>query len=542
MTIKKLIQKKKILDYLSKKKYELAKKEFQSYFVKYEELDVNFIQHIINMEIYLKNYKDAIILIEKIGQINLLNANILLTKARILKLMDKIPEALETYRSVVEIDPKKEEGYIGFGILLFELGNGDGAIEMFAIAIKLNSKNNFTKYWMAKCYQLIGKYNEALSILNNLMDEESQNIEYIIAKAELLNKLNLKIDAINLAEKAVKTSPNNNRALLLRATINAELGNIDLSIRDFDQVLKDDPQSFVAKFNKAIALLRGGDYKQGWRLYEHRWDTNKMHKSSKKIITNKPLWQKDKKGKLLVWAEQGIGDEIMFMSIIDEVCLDVEKLWCLVDPRLEKIFERSFNKKIVFINDKKEIDGLDYEFHIPMGSLPMYYRNSINEFPKEKVNYLKADEDKTNKYKEMIKSNYPGKIIGISWDSKNPINGLKRGVSLNDFINAFDSSDIHFLNLQYGNVNEEINEINKIKNKIISFEEIDNFNDIDGLAALIMCCDEVISIDNSTVHLSGALGVKTKIILQEIPDWRWLLNKRDSPWYLNVELIRGMII
>jgi ADP-heptose:LPS heptosyltransferase len=176
-----------------------------------------------------------------------------------------------------------------------------------------------------------------------------------------------------------------------------------------------------------------------------------------------------------------------------------------------------------------------------MGSLGKFYRNSIEEFPLQE-NYLKYDEVLSFELAKKYKFDKSKELVGISWKSKNPRNGLKRGVELIDFVKKLDNGNRIFLNLQYGEVDEEIDILYQETGiKMINIKEIDNFKNLDGLAALIAMCDEVVSIDNSTVHLSGALGKKTSVLLQQSPDWRWLQGLEFSPWYSSVKLIRGAI-
>ena len=102
-----------------------------------------------------------------------------------------------------------------------------------------------------------------------------------------------------------------------------------------------------------------------------------------------------------------------------------------------------------------------------------------------------------------------------------------------------DKDDLLFINLQYGEVEQEISQVEKdLGVKVINLDSVNKHDDIDGLAALIEACDLVISIDNTTVHLAGALGKETHVLLPYVPDWRWLLDRKDSPWYQSLRIYR----
>jgi hypothetical protein len=141
-----------------------------------------------------------------------------------------------------------------------------------------------------------------------------------------------------------------------------------------------------------------------------------------------------------------------------------------------------------------------------------------------------------------------GKLtIGLSWRSLNDKLGAARSLALADLVGAlttkdsqgFDPGRFNFVNLQYSSTQEELDWVKEhLGVEVINFEDLDNYSDIDGLAALIDACDAVVSIDNSTVHLSGALGKKTFVLLPYSSDWRWGLNAPVSYWYPSVHLFR----
>ena len=129
--------------------------------------------------------------------------------------------------------------------------------------------------------------------------------------------------------------------------------------------------------------------------------------------------------------------------------------------------------------------------------------------------------------------------VGLSWHTENLQFGPERNINLNSLIPIFENKKLNFINLQYGNHENEINNLEaKIGRKIFSKDSIDNKNDIYGLAKKIKKCDLVITIDNSTVHLAGFLNKKTFLLLPFVADWRWQLHRNDTPWYNSVKLFR----
>jgi hypothetical protein len=231
----------------------------------------------------------------------------------------------------------------------------------------------------------------------------------------------------------------------------------------------------------------------------------------------------------------------MFSSLISELYSKCDKLIIQVDQRLIPIFSRSFHDDIVYYKSEDNISQAEYDFQIPMGSLPQYFRNDLISFKNCTGQYLKSDEKRSLKLKKLIQKSNNDCIVGISWKGGSKIHSASRNRSmeLSQIISIFTNARVNLVNLQYGYTEQErkmLESQNGIYLKNIS--EIDNFNDLDGLSALIDACDYIVSVDNLTVHLSGSLGKKTFALLPFSPDWRWGLSRDTSLWYPSVNLIR----
>ena len=212
-----------------------------------------------------------------------------------------------------------------------------------------------------------------------------------------------------------------------------------------------------------------------------------------------------------------------------------------IDFRLLKVFERSF-PDIKFISSKNETIEENYEFHLPIGSLPKFYRNDLKDFENKNNKYLKTNQLIDNNLNSYFIKYKNKRKIGISWKSKNPSSGLKRSAELEDVIKYINDNEAIYVNLQYGDVAAEIIEIQKKGFNIVNITEIDNMQNIDGLLSIINICDEVISIDNSTVHFAGAIGKKTEVLMHESADFRWEMQGNTTKWYKSLSLKRNIII
>jgi len=176
-----------------------------------------------------------------------------------------------------------------------------------------------------------------------------------------------------------------------------------------------------------------------------------------------------------------------------------------------------------------------------MGSLCKYLRNNEKDFESSRYGFLKDDQARTTEIKNDLLNLIPkeNKICGISWRSISPKTGIHKTLPLKNFIEMLSLKGYSFVSLQYGDTKNEIKEVkNKLGIDIISYEKVDNFNDIDGLTSLIQACDTVVSVDNITCQLSGALGKEIHVLLTYGSWWGWMVDRSDSPWYDSVKIYR----
>ena len=165
-------------------------------------------------------------------------------------------------------------------------------------------------------------------------------------------------------------------------------------------------------------------------------------------------------------------------------------------------------------------------------------RNDISDFNRTVKGYLKADPRRVESIRNELKLE-DKTVIGISWMSFNSLNPLKKSVQLKDMERIFSGLDVVLVNLQYGDVEDEIREFKEATGiDVLQCASVDNREDLDGLAALTEACDLVVSIDNVTVHLAGALAKKTWVLLNYVSIYYWLLDHPDSIWYPSISLYR----
>ena len=283
-------------------------------------------------------------------------------------------------------------------------------------------------------------------------------------------------------------------------------------------------------------LVLKGKFKEGWKAYEYRWKVDRVN-NVKWPIEGKPLWDGERDSDIVLWREQGIGDELIFLGLVPEARDLSKSVSVYIDKRLIPLCERSM-PDVRFLADPEQIGEQEFDYHLPMGSLPRLLRSSEEEFKKTVKGYLKADVDRVEVLRQELNVGNR-KIIGISWKSIKSLNHLKKSLTLMEFGKIFQDLDVVLLNLQYGEVDEEIKAFEKDTGiEIIQCLSVDNREDLDGLAALIELCDLVVSTSNVTIHLAGALGKDTWVLLPYVANFWWLLERTDSVWYPSLTLYR----
>jgi hypothetical protein len=245
--------------------------------------------------------------------------------------------------------------------------------------------------------------------------------------------------------------------------------------------------------------------------------------------------EKLESGRLLIWGEQGIGDEIVFAGLMPDVIGTGNRCVLDCDARLKPLFARSFpGVEIVSGYTPDARPDLEIAAHLPSGSLPRLFRATTEAFSATTSPYLMADPVE----REPLRSSYYDgcKLVGLAWYTSNKTAGRSRSIDFALLAPLFAHTGIRWVSLQYGD--HDALEQETASTDIVVDRTVDQFASIDRFAAQIAAMDLVITIDNSTAHLAGALGIPTWVLLPFAPDWRWQLNRDDTPWYPSMRLFR----
>ena len=368
---------------------------------------------------------------------------------------------------------------------------------------------------------------------------KSDFIEALQNKATILKDLSQYEESLQIIDTLIQKETNLlGTHFYLKGAIYQRIAKLDLAIESFNKAIT---HNFVGWTEAKTAIgwckLKKQNFIEGWKNYEYRI-FNKNHQLYNKKLDIASWQQINKMDNILVLREQGIGDEIFFCGFLDELSKKCKDLTVEVDSRLIAMCKRSF-QGIHFIESASQLSDTNFDKKIPLGSIAQFFRRSLSDFKNTITSYLKIDPLRIDQLKKNIQ--FKNKIkIGISWRTNSKDNGNLRSIDFEKFISIFDDQEISIINLQYGDVSEEVKLFNKLhrRSEFINDTNIDNFHDVDGLACLIDICDVVITIDNVTNHLAGALGKETWVLLPIYSDFRWFENSAECLWYPNTKIFR----
>ena len=451
----------------------------------------------------------------------------------------------EQARSFLEKSIRQRGGdahlYYNLGKCYFELKLFSEAINSHEAAIRLQP--TYTEAYIGKAigHMELREFEAAACVLEHaiLLDPLKAETHFFYGNAmRSSGETHLAIEAY---ETALALKPDHIDALINLATSLKDIDRLDEAFVCYDKALALQPDHPEGNYNKALTLLWDREFSSGWKLHEWRMFPSELliKHVRPQIIQKAPAWNgAPLDGHLLVLAEQGLGDQVFFSGMLQELSSDVKAITVCTDPRLIPVFKRSF-PSITFATHEQIMQG-QFDAQIYIGSLGRFYRSSEESFNKIQSPYLMSDKDLTKQLSNPVKKS--GRLLcGLSWRSRNLDHGEQKTLPLEALSQVLCLKNIDFVDLQYGDTTDERHSMEKSTGvRINKLDDIDNFNDIDSLSALISACDVVVTVSNSTAHLAAALGKPTLVLLPKASSvfWYWHRQTEHSPWYPTVRLLR----
>ena len=492
----------------------------------------------------VKKFEKAEHYIDKLLKLKNIKYGVLRDKAYLRYLRKDLKESEIFISKALSLNPNEVFGLNILGLLKMSSKKIFESIKIFEKAISLDKNYTDSYNNIGKCY----------------IDLENLNVAYLYFKKAY--RINPKIDLpiINIAN-ILSLKDKNKLAIkfLLKAkNLNPENIIIDENIAMCKCRLKDfkwvqnyynstknkKHQNFDFILGYSYLLLSKYKFDEGFKLFDARLLTNKFPEKNvyHKNILDKLIKEDEinPDNKILIVKEQGVGDEILFSSMYYNLINQCNNLSIECDERLIKIFKRTYKKNIFFkygyfSSTKKNIKRFDKVIYA--GSLTKYFRKNKSDFTKKP--FLKSNINIDNNICEKLNKFNKTKKIGLSWKSVVNIYGGLKSLDLKNFEKIF-NNDRTIINLQYGDVNKEINDLNSYGYKIYNFNEIDLFNDFDSVISILKNIDIFVTVSNSTAHFAGALGVPTILICPKKSStyYYWDYENGKTPWYESVSIIK----
>ncbi|MDA0701679.1 MAG: tetratricopeptide repeat protein [Proteobacteria bacterium] len=485
-------------------------------------------------------------------------------------------EAATSLRRAVELGGGQQAAYRNLGTALIRIGEITEAGAALSLAVALDADDPEAHFALGFVHARQQAMEKAITCYRRTLELAPNHVGALNNIATLLQTLDQSAEAIVHLQKLVQLQPKSAMAfynlgrglealgesdLALKAydyavvlrpefaqahnntgTLLQRLRRMPEAVERFDKAIAADPNYANARFNRSVSLLTQGRFRDGWEGYEARFQVREL----RRLVAPRPFRQPRWEGQpldgetILIWGEQGIGDEIMLASMIP----DLQALGAAVvvecDPRLVRLFSRSFpGIEVAGRADPSEAPTTDpaITYQCAMGSLGRWLRDDLGRFPAHR-GYLPADPARIEaaglRYAELG----PGLKIGIAWrtGSHDP---RGRSVTLEELEPVLQRQNAHFVTLQYGDVGNELHELaERTLVRVHRDPTIDPTRDLDGVAAQVAALDLVISTTNAVAHFAGALGTPSLTFVPYAPDWCWLASGARMPWYPTMRLVR----
>lgn len=449
------------------------------------------------------------------------------------------------YGKVLSLHARHPVALHNLALILLDRGNVPAALELLAAAVREKPREPVFLFNHGLALQRAGQYREAVVAYRkaaNLKPDYRAAWENLGVALQELEQFEEAIAAYGQALRIDRCSSlaRRNMGNVLRV-----MGRLEEAEQQYLAALDCNPLNGDVAFQYGTTLLSRGDFSHAWRWYDWRnWDPEFLAVSPPTHVPL-PKWDGTSLAgrQLLLYGEQGIGDEIMFAACVPEIATQAAGTVLLCASRLAPLFARSFPEVTVVPKPAGKMTALPAEclpcdVQLSLASLPRYLRESVDRF--SGTPYLLADTEAVSYWRQRL-GQLDGKLkVGLSWRGGVERRAREaRSIALEQLAPLFCLDDVCFINIQYGEHQEEIARFNAgNERQLISYDAIDPLRDMDGFAALLQALDLVITVDNSTVHLAGALGVPTWLLLPAYTDWRWMRQGDDTPWYASVRLFR----
>ena len=415
-----------------------------------------------------------------------------------------------------------------------------GALADYDTALEFIAESINCRLGRCAVLHVLERFDEALAAAEEVLEIDPQNKIAHNYRGLMLRELARLDEAETALRRSLQLDPGYHDARANLAMILIEQGRLDDAHREIVTVAAATPQHAHMRWNRATLHLLRGEFAAGWRDYESRIERPEHYGRPYRF----PRWSGEAldAGSLLIIAEQGIGDEILFASCFNDAIERAGHCVIECEPRLSGLFARSFPNARV-IGSKNEArpvwlsDETRVAAQIEAGSLPGLFRNDVGQFPAHR-GYLHADPVRVNAWRARLDALGGALKIGLSWTGGSmKTRRSTRSVPLEQWLPILSMQGNHYVSLQYVDSRKEIAEF-AAAHRIQVHDWLEGGTDYEETAALVAALDLVITVTTSLAHLAGALGQRVWVLVPANPEWRYMTTGTGIPWYPSARMFR----
>jgi len=471
------------------------------------------------------------------------NIDGLMLKAEALLRMELFNEALQEYAKIVQLAPKNITALNNFSLALIRNNKYNDALEIINYVLEIDPNNFAASINSCSVHQALREYEQALKASLKAISISPDSAVAYLNLGTALAFQDREEDARQAYLLASTLDPNDILIKINLAQLEEKSGDRKSAIKIYEEMLDSNltaAQAELIKFYLSFSYLYFGELSKGWDYYDYGFTPILPSTSIRSLRKfHQPRWDGsfDTNQKILIWREQGLGDEILFATCLPDLYRLNLNIILECEVRLVNIYKRRFPNWAIR-SESVDAEGFsaisDFDLHYPLGSLPRIFRNHKSDFTKHKDPLFFPNKLLKEKYSKLLEP-YENKIkVGISWRGGflNAIRN-KNYTSLRDWGGILKNDEFVFVNLQYGECEQEICEVeDELKIKIIRWDHLDLKNDIESLLALISNLDHVVTVGTAVSTIAASVGAHT--ILLTARSWLLLGSENDFPWFPNI--------
>jgi len=449
--------------------------------------------------------------------------------------------AMECIERLLALNPRHAEAYYVRGMIRDQQGRPGEAIGDYDRTLEYDPSHAAALDRKGAAHDQLGEFEQSLACARRLIELDERNADGHHKLGLMLRELGRLEEAERALRRAMALQPELPEISCHLALVLIDRGRFEEAEGVLSRVLEGSPDHVEARWTMALGYLLQGRFEAGWKYYGSR----ETRRNASRRRHDLPEWDGSPiaDGSLLIYSEQGLGDEIMFASCVPDAMRRAASCVIECEPRLEAIFRRSFPAAIVSgAGGGRPPEWLRQIMppvvaQIATGSLPALFRNRWADFPQHH-GYLAADAARVAYWRERLHALGPGLKVGLAWVGGTLKTRRRlRSIDLAELRPLLATKGACFISLQYVESEREIANLREWHGLVVHHWP-EAIRDYDETAALVMALDIVVSVCTAAVHLAGALGKPVWIMAPASPEWRYLRCGDSMPWYPSARLWR----